>query len=190
MGELKDAHPGEDIEIWSQDEHRIGLKPVIRRMWILEGERPTVKVNHRFTWTYLYGFVCPFTGDTHLLILPYVNVDVFNIALESFSEYVNKDNIKKHIILVLDNSGWHKSSDVVIPDNITFIFTPPYTPELQPSERLWPLTNEGIANKCFDNLEHLEAVQAERCYSLGEQYELIKSTTNFHWWPENIVYSN
>jgi len=51
------------VELWAQDEHRLGLKPVTRKAWALKGERPTIEVHHRYKWTYLYSFVRPTTGE-------------------------------------------------------------------------------------------------------------------------------
>jgi hypothetical protein len=63
-------------------------------------------------------------------------------------------------------------------------FLPPYSPELQPAEHLWPLTNQPLVNQCFADLAELEAVQAHHCLCLQDQPDLIRSATNFSWWPQ------
>ena len=60
---------------------------------------------------------------------------------------------------------------------------PPYSPELQPAEHLWPLVDEPIVNRHFDTLDELDAIIAERCRFLGNDRDLIAANTNFHWWP-------
>lgn len=55
---------------------------------------------------------------------------------------------------------------------------------LQPAERLWPLTNEAIANKLFQTLDELEEVLFQRCRALLKQQDLIRGLTCFHWWPK------
>ena len=65
-------------------------------------------------------------------------------------------------------------------------FLPSHSPELQPAERLWPLTNEGVANCFFDDLEGLEEALIERCVALCGQPEIIRSYTHYHWWPEAV----
>jgi hypothetical protein len=60
------------VEVWGQDEHRIGLKPILRRVWWKKGQRPIMTVQHRYKWTYLYGFVCPQSGETFWLLVPTV----------------------------------------------------------------------------------------------------------------------
>ena len=90
---------------------------------------------------------------------------------------------EKPILLVLDGAGWHRSDHLRIPPGIHLLFLPPYSPELQPSERLWPLTNEPLANRCFATLDDLEHVQAERCRWMQTQESLVRAHTCFHWWP-------
>jgi transposase len=86
-----------------------------------------------------------------------VATDLFSAVLATFAQAVGAGE-DKLVILVLDNAGWHKSDKLVVPDGIELTFLPPYTPELQPAERLWPLTNEAIANENFATLEDLDAV--------------------------------
>jgi transposase len=180
---LKEAHPAAKVELWSEDEHRLGLKPVLRRVWSPVGERPLVGVHHRYEWTYLYAFARPKSGEVHWLVLPRVNAEVFSLALESFAREVGAGT-KKRILLVLDQAGWHTSPRLRVPEGIHLEFLPPRSPELQPAERLWPLSNEGVANRHFEEMDDLEEALVERCVSLHEQPDLIRSYTRYHWWPE------
>lgn len=63
----------------------------------------------------------------------------------------------------MDQAGWHKSRDLVLPEGLHGLFLPAHSPELQPAERLWPLSNEPLANRVVTSLDELEQVQAERC---------------------------
>lgn len=136
-----------------------------------------------YQWLYLYGFVCPQSGQTYWLVLPTVNKKVFNLALSHFAREVGacKD---KQLILILDGAGWHKRAEVEIPDGIHFIFLPAYSPELQPAEKRWPLTNQGIANRHFSDLAELEETQIQGCLALQQQTALVKGHTFFNWWPK------
>jgi transposase len=69
-------------------------------------------------------------------------------------------------------------------EGIHLEFLPSHSPELQPTERLWPLTNEAVANRLFESLDELEEVLVGRCVTLCEQTETIWSRTNYHWWPD------
>lgn len=106
------------------------------------------------------------------------------MALSNFAEQVGATN-NKRILLVLDKAGWHTSPRVEVPEGLDLEFLPPRSPELQPAERLWPLTNEGVANRYyFEELESLEEALIERCVALCRQPEIIRSYTHYHLWPE------
>ncbi len=170
------------MEVWACDEHRIGLKPILRRVWAPVGQRPVIEVQPRYEWSYLHGFVEPQSGRTFWFLTPGINIEMFELALQEFAQEVGAGD-GKEIVLVLDQAGWHSSRKVAVPLGITLIFLPPRSPELQPAERLWPLSNEAICNRGFANIEELEEVQAQRCRQLLAQPELIRSHTLFHWWP-------
>lgn len=89
----------------------------------------------------------------------------------------------KRVLLVVDQAGWHQSQDLVIPEGIDLFELPSHSPELQPAERLWPLTNEVVANCSPQNLDELEELLVYRCQQLLGQQDLIRGLTCFHWWP-------
>lgn len=86
-------------------------------------------------------------------------------------------------MLVLDRAGWHASAKVHVPEHVHLLFLPPYSPELQPAEHLWPLADEAVANKHFATLKDLDAALSERCRTLADMPEVIKAATHFAWWP-------
>lgn len=179
---LKEAYPTAKVELWCEDEHRLGLKPIIRKVWSLIGQRPLVKVHQRYEWTYLYAFAHPKSGEVHWLILPTVNTEVFSLALEHFAKEVGASK-RKRILLVLDQAGWHTAKKLKIPEGIHLEFLPSHSPELQPAERLWPLSDEGVANRHFDQMDDLEETLVERCRALCKQPEILRSYLHYHWWP-------
>jgi transposase len=179
---VQEAYPEAKVELWATDQHRVGLKPILRRVWVRKGSRPHVSVHQRYQWLYVYSFVHPASGQTEWLLLPTVSTEVFTIALRHFAQAVGAGKSKR-ILLVLDRAGWHTSSDLEVPEGIDLLFLPPYSPELQPCERLWPLTNDGVANRFFQTLDDLETAQAQRCVMLQNQPQVIRSRTHFHWWP-------
>jgi transposase len=184
IAQIRAAHPHvPSWELWTMDEHRIGLKPIVRRIWARKGKRPIITVHQRYQWRYLYGFVCPQSGATFWLILPTVSVEVFSQALAELAQFlgVGRD---KHLILVLDQAGWHTSERVVVPEGIHLLFQPAYSPELQPAERLWEVTDEALANEHFDTIEALVDAQVARCQTVRGMPDAIRSRTNYHWWPE------
>ena len=180
---LEESYPTAKVELWCEDEHRLGLKPIIRKAWSPVGERPIAKAHQRYEWTYLYAFARPKTGEVHWLILPTVNAQVFSLALESFAREVGAGK-KKRILLVLDRAGWHTAKKKLrVPEGIHLEFLPSHSPELQPAERLWPLSDEGVANRYFEEIEELEEALVERCVALRERPGVIGSYIRYHWWP-------
>jgi transposase len=171
------------------DEHRIGLKPILRRVWVRKGSRPCVAVQQRYEWISLYAFVHPQSGRTEWLILPRVDSEMMNLALAHVARAVGAGP-QKQIALVLDQAGWHVSPLVQVPPALHLLFLPPYSPELQPSERLWPLTNESIASHWFPSLDALEEAQMQRCQTLFHQTDRIHHQTCFHWWPSDPLISH
>ena len=139
-------------------------------------------VRPRYQWMYLYGFVEPQSGKTSWLLMPTVNTAAFSLALAAFAKEQGVGP-NQRILLVLDQAGWHKSRDLVIPEGLHLLFLPSHSPELQPAERLWPLSNEPLANRVFRSLDELEQVQSERCRWLQAHAEVIRGRTSFHWWP-------
>lgn len=175
-------HSQASVELWTMDEHRIGLKPILRRVWAPKGATVKAPVAQRYEWMYVFAFVHPQSGQTSWLLLPTVSVEVFSLALAAFAEEVGAGP-DKHIVLVLDRAGWHSSARLKLPEGIHLVFLPPYSPEVQPAERLWPLSNEPLANRVFTSLDELEEVQAERCRWLQAHPEIVQAHTCFHWWP-------
>jgi transposase len=114
-----------------------------------------------------------------------VNLDLFAVELEAFARAV-RAGPKKEIVLVLDRAGWHASRTLRIPNHVHLLFLPAFSPELQPAEHLWPLTNTALVNRHFAPIEDLEEVQLARCAVLQRRPDLIRSTTLFHWWPKRI----
>jgi transposase len=112
-----------------------------------------------------------------------VNHQLFERVLKDFAQHFRLGP-KKRVVLVMDGAGWHLSKSMKIPKGIHLYCLPSHSPELQPAERLWPLTNEPIANRYFSSLDELEAVLFERCQKLLNFKHLISGLTHFYWWPE------
>jgi transposase len=173
------------VELWATDEHRIGLKPLLRRVWAPRGQRPLAVVRHRFVWRYLVGFVHPASGRTLFHLATTVSIPPFEVELAEFARAVGASP-SKQIVLVLDRAGWHTSLRLRVPAHVHLLFLPPYSPELQPAEHLWPLTNDVLVNRHFASIEELEDAQLAHCAALQQQPDRIRSTTCFHWWPRQI----
>jgi transposase len=107
------------------------------------------------------------------------------VELAAFAHQVSASPTKQ-IVLVLDRAGWHTSVHVHVPEHVHLLFLPAYSPELQPAEHLWSLTNSVLANRHFATIDELEDAQAQRCVALQACRDLIRSATTFRWWPQRI----
>jgi transposase len=179
---LEEKYPNQEIEIWFFDEHRVGLKPILRKVWSKIGQRPLAVVSHRYEWLYVYGFVEPKTGRTLWYLIPRVNTEWLNLVFKKFARDVGSEN--KRIWLLEDNAGWHRSQKVEVPPGITIEFLPPCSPDLQPAERLWTLVDEPLVNEYFETLDEMEEILVQRCNLLAESSEMrenIKNLTYYSW---------
>jgi transposase len=127
-------HPDKTIRLYFQDEARVGQKGRLCHRWWPKGQRAPGLCDRRFESTYIFGAVAPETGDAFGLILPQANTSTMSIFLEAFAETVPDDI---HVVMVLDQAGWHGAKKLVTPNNITLTALPPYSPELNPVERVW-----------------------------------------------------
>ncbi|HEV8194688.1 MAG TPA: transposase [Ktedonobacterales bacterium] len=114
-----------------------------------------------------------------------VSIPLFEAELAAFARQAGAGPAKQ-IVLVLDRAGGHTSLRLRVPEHVHLLFLPPYSPELQPVEHLWPLTNSVLVNRHFATIDELEDAQFARCAELQRHRERIRSTTLFHWWPHHI----
>lgn len=153
-----------------------------RQVWAPRGQRPVAHVRRRDEGLYVSGFVRPSTGQSWWCLLPTVRTDAFSLALAEFARDEGID-ASHRAVLVLDQAGGHTRSQLMVPPGIELVFLPPYSPELQPAERLWPLIDEPVANRAFADRDALEAVVVERCRTLDADQVRLQAHTRFHWWP-------
>ncbi len=110
--------------------------------------QPVGLTQHDFQNFYVYGAVAPTTGDDFFLELPQLNSTNFQVFIDAFAAaYPDTLNL-----VVLDNSRCHTAKNVCVPDNVRFIFLPPYSPELNPIERLWRDLKDHLAWLQFTDL--------------------------------------
>lgn len=167
------------VDIWSQDETRVGQQGSLSRIWAIRGTRPRKVKQQQFISTYIYGAACHNTGQSCALILPYANTDAMNLFLKELSSRIES---ARHIALIIDNAGWHKSKDLAIPINITLIPLPPYAPELNAMEQIWEwIKNHFLSNQYYTNYEEIVDKACHAWNQLSENPELIKSIMQRKW---------
>lgn len=126
---------GTPVEIWFQDEARVGQKGSVTRVWAPIGSCPRMVRDNRHDSAYLFGAICPARGVGAAIIAPTANTECMNLHLQEISSQVPTGTVAA---LIWDGAGWHQTGgDLVVPDNIVLIPIPPYTPELNPMENVW-----------------------------------------------------
>ena len=177
---LRRANPEKAVELWAQDEARLGLKPIARRVWSPRGTRPRSCGRTRYEWLYLYGFVRPRTGQTFGVLLPRVNAGRMSEAVAAFAAHADPKGEKVLVVLV-DNAGWHRARALVVPGNVVLHFLPPCTPELQPAEPLWPLVREAVANRSIGRIDRLRQIVRTRLSYLAGHPAAVQPVVGFRW---------
>ena len=152
--------------MWAQDEARLGLKPITRRVWWLKGHRPGTNGRATYQWLYVFGFARPKTGESFTAVRPKVNTAGMADVIAAFAAHADPTG-SKVLVVIVDNAGWHVAKGLRVPANVRLHFLPPCTPELQPVEPFWVLVREAVANDTFDRLADLERVVRKRCRRLG-----------------------
>ena len=140
------------LEIWFQDEARVGQQGTLTRIWAERGTRPRAPRDTRYIWSYIFGAVCPERAEAAALIMPHADTQAMSAHLAEIAKTVASG---AHALLILDGAGWHGSAELEVPDNITLLKLPPYSPN-SPMENVWAyLRTNKLAISVFDNYEQI-----------------------------------
>lgn len=115
-----------------------------------------------FQSTYLFGAFSPINGDSFLLELPYCNTECFELFLNEFSA-TNPQELK---VIVLDNGAFHKAKKLKVPKNILLVFLPPFSPELNPAEKMWAKFKRAFTNRLYKSLNEISIFIQEQTKNL------------------------
>src|SRR4030095_9262716 len=185
---LAREHTGERIELWFMDEARVGQKGGVTHVWYQKGVRPRGVRQQGFASAYLFGAVCPERGEGVALVLPEVSTAAMDVFLAELPRAVP---VVTHAALVLDRAGWHVSEDLTVPANLTLIHPPPYSPELNPVERIWEyLRDRWLSHRVLAS--GYEAVVDAACAAwnaLLDEPERLRALTHFPWLPSSVTTS-
>ena len=135
-----------------QDESRFGLFTRNGKSLTAIRVKPICTFQQVFKSTWLSGAFSPITGDHFQMILPNCNAENFQVFLNDFS----KENPTELKIMVLDNGRFHIAKKLIIPENIVLLFLPPYSPELNPAEKMWAKYKREFTNKFFTSLDEVD----------------------------------
>ena len=147
------AHPGARVQLWCQDEARVGQKGRGARVWFERGVRPEGPIDHRYASAWLYGAVRPGTDEAFALVLTEVGAAAMQTFLDRFAATLSEG---VHAAMLLDGAGWHTAGEIVVPANVSLVFLPPYSPKLNPAERLWLFLRERFLSlRLFRDLDDI-----------------------------------
>ena len=178
---MTDAHPGKRVEVWFQDEARVGQQGTLTSVWAERGSRPSAVRQTEYEWCYLFAAVNPLTGASSAMVTPTVNTPLMNQHLAFIAREAGPG---AHVVLVLDNAGWHVAKALAVPANVTLLYLPPYAPELNPAERLWAyLRSRFLSNRVYKDYDELFGETSAAWNRLDEQR--LKSITATGWLRAN-----
>jgi hypothetical protein len=177
---LRQQHPEKTVELWAEDEGRLGLKPITRRQWSRRGKRPIAIQKRGYEWLHSFCFVHPQSGSSEFWIMSHADTITTQVVLDEFSKAVNADG-SKIIVLLWDNASWHSSAALKVPEGMILHPLPAYTPELSPAEPLMPLLRECLANRLISKLCEVEDLLVKRCLYLQANPEVVKGACGFSW---------
>ena len=167
------------IEIWFQDEARVGQKGTLTRIWAERGSRPRAPRDQRYAWAYLFGAVCPARATGAAVVLPFADAWAMSEHLKEISRCVAPG---AHAVVVTDGAGYHEKGCRDIPDNISILTLPSYSPELNPTENVWQyLRQNHLANTVFDTYQDIVGSCCSAWNDLMRLPEAIVSITQREW---------
>jgi hypothetical protein len=147
--------PGTEIELWWQDEARVGQKNNITRRWAPRGTRPSAPRDQRTTSAYIFGAICPRKGKGAALVMPWCDTAAMQAHLAEISATVDAG---AHAVVILDQAGWHISNALSVPRNLTLLPLPPRSPELNPVENVWQYIRDNwLSNRVFQSYDDIVA---------------------------------
>jgi len=171
--------PEKTLEVWFQDETRVGQVGRTGRLWFERGIRPRGRRDMRHEAAWIFGAVCPARDTGVALVLPVATTEAMQLLLEELSQAVAPD---AHAVLVLDKAGWHTARRLVWPENISPIHLPPYSPELNAIERVWlHLKERFLSHRVFNNPDAIITACCEAWNALIAETGRIRSLAASPW---------
>ena len=167
------------VEIWFQDESRVGQQGSLSRIWAKKGTRPRAVRQQQYLSTYLFGAVCPEKAKTSALILPKANTAMMEKHLQEIEKEVGRQN---QAVLIVDRASWHTTQKLQCPKNIKILPLPPTSPELNPMEQVWQiLKRRKLSNRVFQDEDEINLATANAWNHFAQNKELVKSLCSREW---------
>ena len=173
------AARGTPVEVWFQDEARVGQQGTLTRVWAKRGTRPRAPRDRRYTWAWLFGAVCPERRTGAAVVVPEINVGAMEAHLAEIGRNVGPG---AHAVLVLDGAGWHTSPRLRVPDNVSLLPLPRCSPELNPVENVWAyLRQNRLSHRVWESYDAIVDACCDAWNGLMRSPERIASITARSW---------
>ena len=144
---MQDDRPRTRLRVLFQDEARFGQQGTLSTVWAPTGSRPTVIRQNGRRSIWVFAVVEPATGWSMAMISRHANTESMQTFLDRTASRIKP---REHAVMILDGAGWHRANELRWPKRITPLFLPPYSPELNPVERLWLwFRNNDWSNRVF-----------------------------------------
>jgi len=176
---LKHLPEGAPVEVWFQDEARIGQKNGLVYQWARKGTRPRQPKDQRYANAYLFGAVCPARDKGAAIVMPLADTAAMQAHLDEIGRHVAPG---AHALVLLDKAGWHTTRKLSPPANLTLLHLPPRSPELNPTENVWQyLRQTWLSNRVFDSYTHICDACCEAWNKLTAEAGRIASIATREW---------
>ena len=173
---------GKPVKVMAFDEARFGLINWRRRRYCPVGFRPPYVVRRRYEWLWLYAAVEPETGESFCSYMSHVDGE----CLEAFLRELGGAYPENHLVLVMDSAPSHRSNSLTLPQNITLLKLPSYSPELNPVERWFLEFRRSLSNRMFGSVEALQRALTKTLEPYWKEPALLKRLTGYSWWVEAV----
>lgn len=154
MGEITATlDPNTPVEIWFQDEMRLGQKNPRTRRWARRGTRPCATTDLRTKSAYLFGAICPARGIGAAIVMPRADTEAMQHHLDEIARNLAP---KAHAVVLLDQAGWHTTGNLRVPEHLSLLPLPPKSPELNPTENIWQFLRQNkLCNRIFNGYDEI-----------------------------------
>jgi transposase len=181
-------HPNKRLRVFFEDEARVGQKGRVCHRWYVKGQRPPGTADQRFTFAYIFAAAEVETDNAFALILPEVHTAAMQEFLDRFAQTIPETD---HVALFLDRAGWHGATALKVPDSITLVPLPAYSPELNPVERIWEYLKERyLSHRLLDDYDAIVDAASGAWNKLTAETGRLTSLTWLPWAPENGASQN
>jgi transposase len=169
----------DQIDIWFQDEARVGQRGTLTRTWAKKGTRPRLRRQQQFEYAYLFGAVCPAKDKGVGLVMPAVNKEAMQMHLTQIAAEIPEG---RHGVVILDRAAWHTTRKLKTFNKLTLMYLPPASPELNPTEQVWrQLREDSLANRSFENYDDIVESSCKAWNYFTEKKEAIRQLCSRGW---------